>query len=458
MHPSSTAQCVTSDGTNETAAALSDVRVLDLAGEIGQYCTKLLADLGADVIKVEPRGGDPVRRLPPFFHDQPDGQNSPSALRLGSGQASPRTSLYWLNLNTSKRSVTLDLETPEGRRLLERLVATADVVVETFEPGYLDGLGLGYAALAAIKPDIILTSVTGFGQTGPHAHFKTPDIVGVAMGGIMWLAGYPEDPPNAPPWKQGYICASIQAAAGTLMALFHRDVHGEGQHVDVSMQEALSIAQETAMQYWDMLQVLRNRTGNSTILPIPIPGIGVYECTDGCVFGFVGTPGGAPWSDLLDWMVEEEQAEDLTQEPYRDVCLNLNMRFLTGIMQEPSTIGPKVQMMKHIDEVLRRFIGRKGKWEMYEGGQGRRLLFGLVSTPEDLTKNPQLQHRKWLTPLEHPDLGATIQYPGPPYRLSETPWAVRRRPPHPGEHNVEVYGELGLTEGDMARLRQCGAI
>ncbi|MCH6556296.1 MAG: CoA transferase, partial [Chloroflexi bacterium] len=262
--------------SDNAPAALDDVRVLDLAGEIGQYCTKLLADLGADVIKIEPPEGDPVRDLPPFYHDEPG----------------PEKSLYWLNLNTNKRSVTLSIADAEGRKLFEKLVATADVVVESFEPGYLDGLGLGYEGLTKIKPEIILTSVTGFGQTGPHAHYKAPDIVGVAMGGIMWLAGDPQDPPNVPPWRQGYICASIQAAAGTMMAIYHRDVHGEGQHVDVSMQEALSIAQETAMQYWDMLQQLRNRTGAGTILPISIPGIGPYECRDGWVYGFVGTPGG----------------------------------------------------------------------------------------------------------------------------------------------------------------------
>ena len=284
-------------------SALDDVRVLDLAGEIGQYCTKLLADLGADVIKIEPPSGDPVRDLPPFYHDEADRQKS----------------LYWLNLNTSKRSVTLDLEQPEGRRLFERLVATADIVVESFEPGYLDGLGLGYEGLARIRPDVILTSVTGFGQTGPHAHYKAPDIVGVAMAGIMWLAGDPQDPPNVPPWRQGFISASIIAAAGTLMALYHRDIHGEGQHVDVSMQEALSIAQETAMQSWDMLQSLRNRAGERGMIPVNFPGIGAYECKDGYVFGYVGTPGGAPWSELLDWLIEEGAAEDLTEEPYLGV-------------------------------------------------------------------------------------------------------------------------------------------
>jgi crotonobetainyl-CoA:carnitine CoA-transferase CaiB-like acyl-CoA transferase len=428
--------------SDNTPAALDDIRVLDLAGEIGQYCTKLLADLGADVIKIEPPEGDPVRDLPPFYHDE----------------QGPEKSLYWLNLNTNKRSATLSISDAEGRNLFEKLVATADVVVESFEPGYLDGLGLGYEGLSKIKPEIILTSVTGFGQTGPHAHYKAPDIVGVAMGGIMWLAGDPQDPPNVPPWRQGYISASIQAAAGTMMAVYHRDVHGEGQHVDVSMQEALSIAQETAMQYWDMLQQLRNRTGGGTILPISIPGIGPYECRDGWVYGFVGTPGGAPWSDLLQWMIDEGAAEDLTEEPYHDFCMNLNMRFLTGLMQDPASLGDKIKIMSHVEQVLRQFIAGKGKWEVYEDAQRKRLLFGIVSTPEDIANNPQLQHRKWLTSIEHPELQDTLSYPGPPYRLSETPWTIRRRPPLLGEHNSEIYSDLGVKEDELERLHAAGVI
>jgi benzylsuccinate CoA-transferase BbsE subunit len=258
------------------------------------------------------------------------------------------------------------------------------------------------------------------------------------MGGIMWLAGDPQDPPNVTPWKQGYACASIHAAGGTLTALYHRDVTGEGQHVDVSMQESLSIAQETAMQTWDMMEALRTRNAHRGIIPADIPGIGPYECSDGWVVGFVGAPGGAPWTDLHSWMIDEGKAEDLTGEPYPEFIGNLNLRFLTTLTQEPATIAQKFQMMAHINEVLRRFIKSKTKWEMYEQGQGRRLLFGIVSTPEDIAKNPQLQHRQWLTPVEHPELGTTLNYPGPPYRLSETPWAIRRRPPEPGQHTREL--------------------
>lgn len=429
------------NGTSPDDTALGDIRVLDLTGEIGQYCTKLLADLGADVIKIEQPGGDPVRALPPHY------------------QKHPEQSLYWLNLNTSKRSVTLDIEKPEGRALFEKLVATADIVVESFTPGFLDSLGLGYEGLSKIKPDVILTSITGFGQTGPHAKYKAPDIVGVAMGGVMWLAGEPIDPPNVLPWRQGYTSASIIGACGTLTALYHRDATGEGQHVDVSMQEALSLAQETAMQSWDMIEALRCRAGSKGVVPIDVPGIGIYECKDGHVFGYLGTPGGSPWTTMLEWMVEEGMAEDLNEPPYNEFIANLNLRFLTGLFADPSQLPKNIQTMNHIVEVLRKFTITKSKWEMYEQGQGRRLLWGIVSTPEDIAKNPQLQYRQWLTEVQHPETGDKLQYPGRPYYLSETPWAIHRRPPLVGEHNREVFGdELGVTPDEWQKLETIGAV
>jgi crotonobetainyl-CoA:carnitine CoA-transferase CaiB-like acyl-CoA transferase len=181
-----------------TESALSDIRVIDLAGEIGVYATKLLADLGADVIRIEHPDGDPMRNIGPFWHDD--------------GRAD--RSLYFLSLNTNKRSVTLDITDPAGRATFEKLVATADIVVETFQPGYLDSIGLGYEGLSKIKPDIILTSITGFGQSGPHAQYQWSDIVGVAMSGMMTLAGDKDDPPNRPYGNQG---ATTLARASTSM-------------------------------------------------------------------------------------------------------------------------------------------------------------------------------------------------------------------------------------------------
>lgn len=426
-----------------TESALDDIRVLDLTGEIGVYATKLLADLGADVIRIEAPDGDPMRCIGPFWHDE----------------AAADRSLYFLNANTSKRSITLDITQPEGRGLFEKLVATADIVVETYEPGYLNSIGLGYAGLSKIRPDIILTSITGFGQTGPHAQYKWSDIVGVAMSGMMALAGDKDDPPNRPYGNQGYICAGIDGAAGTMMALLHRDASGEGQHVDVSMQEALSINQETAMQGWDMNQTIRTRTGARGLIPIDIPGIGVYDCTDGQVFAYLGTPGGAPWTAMLDWMTREGMAEDLNDEPYASLIAGLNLSFLTGLVREPELLGERIKILGHIYGVFARFCGSMSKWTLYEAGQKQRLMFGIVSTPEDLAKNPQLEARGWYRDVAHEHLGGDVRYAGPPYALSVTPAAIRRRPPLPGEHNTDVYiDELGCTSGDLDRMREAGVV
>jgi Predicted acyl-CoA transferases/carnitine dehydratase len=423
-----------------TESALDDIRVLDLAGETGVYGTKLLADLGADVIRIEPPDGDPMRAIGPFWHDE---------------RAADR-SLSFFNLNTNKRSITLDFTKPEGRALFEKLVAKSDVVVETYEPGYLDSLGLGYAGLCAIRPDIILTSITGFGQTGPHAHYKWSDVVGVAMGGMMTLAGDKEDAPNRPYGNQGYICAGIDGATGTMMALVHRDNTGEGQQIDVSMQEALSINMETAMMTYDMNQRIITRTGPRGMVPIDIPGIGIYEAKDGQVFSYLGTPGGAPWTVMLDWMNREGLAEDLNDEPYLSMIQGLNLRFLTGLLLEPEKLTERIKILGHMYGVFARFCAHMNKWTLYEGAQKQRLMLGIVSTPEDLAKNPQLAARHWYQDVEHDHLGASVRYAGPPYRLSETPWTLRRRPPLPGEHNTEVFGELGLGAADLQRLHaQC---
>jgi crotonobetainyl-CoA:carnitine CoA-transferase CaiB-like acyl-CoA transferase len=436
-------------------SALEDLRIIDLTDETGVYATKLLADLGADVIRIEPPGGDPLRDVGPFWHDETAADRS----------------LKFFNLNTNKRSVTLDITQPDGRAVLQKLVAGADAVVESFPPGYLNSLGLGYAALAKIKPDIVLTSITGFGQDGPHASYKWSDIVGVAMSGMMTLAGDKEDPPNRPYGNQGYICASIDGAAGTLMAILHRDNTGDGQHVDVSMQEALSINMETAMMTWDMTKRVASRTGARGIIPIDIPGIGIYKALDGEIFAYLGTPGGAPWTVMLDWMNREGKAEDLNDEPNLTMIKSLNLAFLTSLTR-PEALAQQMEKFKphitepgqligvltHMYQVFSRFCASMKKWDLYEGAQQQRLMIGIVSTPEDLAKNPQLAARAWYQDVPHDHLGASVRYAGPPYRLSATPWEIRRRPPLPGEHTSEILEELGIAADEQSKLREKGVV
>ena len=426
----------------ETSLALSDIRVLDLAGEPGWYCGKLLAELGADVIKVEPPGGDPGRRIGPFYHDEVD----------------PEKSLYFFAHNTSKRSVTLNITTADGQALLQRLAATADVVIETFPPGFLESIGLDYQALTQVRPGIIVASVTGFGRSGPHSHYKGPDIVAVAMSGMMYLAGFPEDPPNRPYGDQSHYCASIQAATGILTALLHRERTGEGQHVEVSMQEALSMNQETAMQTWDIRGELRSRMGNERRLPA----VGVYECQDGYMTFYVGIPGfGAPWSSLLQWMADEGMAEDLLSDEWRGVFQGMDMRLIAQLYfgHDAELAAQWKPRLVHVDEVLVRFVRTHKMQEMYEEGQRRGLLVAPCNTPKDIVENPQLNYRQWFATASHPDLEATLTYPGPPYRLSDTPWRLRGRPPLIGEHNREVYcQELGLSAEQLAALSGAGVV
>jgi|DewCreStandDraft_1066081.scaffolds.fasta_scaffold00775_35 crotonobetainyl-CoA:carnitine CoA-transferase CaiB-like acyl-CoA transferase len=429
---------------------LSDLRVLELPGAVGAYCGKLLADLGADVIKVEPPGGDPSRRLPPFFHDEPH----------------PDKSLYFFAFNTSKRSITLDIASADGRDVLRRLARRADVLIETFPPGYMDSLGLGYESLRQENPGLIYCSITGFGLWGPHAHYKASDLIAVAMSGMMYLAGFPEDPPNRPYGDQAHYCASIQACGGILTALCHRDRGGQGQLVEVSMQEALAMNQETAMQFWDLRQELRRRQGEGRRLPsgdwFRVPGIGTYECADGHVFLMIGVPGfGAPISVLIEWMAEEGKAEDLTSPEWKEVFSRLDLRLLVQIYQggDASAAQEWLPRFRHVDGVIERFVRGKGKQELYQEGQRRGLLVAPVNSPADVLADRQLNERGFFQAVEHPELGATIRYPGPPYRLHGTPARIWRRPPRVGEHNREVYvGELGLTEAELATLAGIGAI
>ncbi|MEX2081548.1 MAG: CoA transferase [Dehalococcoidia bacterium] len=404
--------------------ALAGLRVIEFADFTAAYAGRLLADLGAEVIKVEPPGGGHQRHTPPFLAGEPPG---------------PDTSLaFWVH-NTSKKSVVLDLDDPAGRASARALALGADVVLEDCTVGYLAARGLGYEELSGEKPSLVYTSVTGFGQSGPHAGYAYTDIVGQAMGGIMTLAGDPADPPNMIYGNQADVTASIMAAQGTLLAVLHADATGEGQLVDVSAQEALSISQETAMQTWDLQKRNRTRAGSRGMIPIELPGACTYETSDGHVLSFVLAPGGDDFPAVLDWMRERGMQEDLDDEPYASVALNLNMAWLTRIMGDPSVVGETLPALMHIQEVCKRFFASMTAVEAYEEGQGRRLLFGAVSTPRSLAENRQLRARDWYTTLGFN--GRKVEFPGAPYRLSATP-AVIGRPPRLGEHTAEVLAAV----------------
>ena len=258
--------------SNETViklpAALDGLRVLDLSGPMGNYCGKLFADMGADVILVEPPAGTRLRFEPPFVD----------------GIAGLERSLSFAYHNTSKRGTTLNLDSVSGQNLFRKLVETADVVLETEKPGVMRRRGLDYDSLAALRPSLVFTSITPFGQSGPYANYETEDLVASALGGFLYLAGYPDAAPLRAYGNQAYLCAAMYGAVATMLAVLEADITSAGQHVDLSMQECVVLGMENAMQIYDLEGVVRKRSAGEQ----RYAGTGVFECKDGYVYMMAG--------------------------------------------------------------------------------------------------------------------------------------------------------------------------
>ena len=411
---------------------LGGYRVLDLTDEKGHLCGKVLGDFGADVIKVEKPGGDPSRSIGPFYKDIPDLEKS----------------LSWFATNTSKRGITLDIETLDGKEIFKRLVETADFVVESFEPGYLDDLGLGYAELEKIKPDIIVTSITPFGQTGPYAHYQATDLIGAAAGGLARILGDLGRPPvrmSCDP--QAYFQAGLHGALGSIVAHYHRELTGEGQHVDVSMQQAVVLGLMTAVEIYEMMKVNVIGMGQFFVSVRPAP-LGplftrlIVPCKDGhvvCMFGggaFVGTAQSS--TALVEWANEEGMAME-----FKDV--DLSQWDVSTMTQEEND---------HRLAIIGDFLKTRTKAELYEESVKRGIMLAPCNTIADISDSAQLEARGFWEKVEHPELGETITYPGAPLKIKETPWRIQRRAPLIGEHNQEVYGKgLGLSREQMILLK-----
>ena len=426
---------------------LSPYRVLDLTDEKGLLCGKLLGDLGADVIKIEKPGGDPARSQGPFYHDEVD----------------PEKSLFWLAYNTSKRGITLDIETAKGQEILKRLLKGADFVIESFPPGYMDRLGLGYPALEKVNPRIIMVSITPFGQTGPYKDYKAPGIVAWAMGGQMCTVGDADRPPvQISHHAQAYLHGASEAAVGAMMALHHRQTTGEGQHVDLSIQASLAQATYMLTSAWDMQQTLRQRqlpeqeaVGRS-IMPTA-----VWPCKDGYVmfFFFGGEVGKRRNPPLVEWMDSEGMANDFIKEIDWE-----EFGVFPPATDEPPQETPQERLERFLDTVERlgeptgQFFLAHTKQELLEGAiKHGVMLYPLLSTQEILD-SAQLAARGFWVEVEHPELDTTITYPGAFVQALERPPRIWRRAPLIGEHNQEVYQELGISADELLALKQAGVI
>jgi len=417
----------------EEKKVLKDCRVLDLSNELGFLCGKILGDLGADVIKLEPPGGDPSRNIGPFYQDIPH----------------PEKSLYWFAHNNNKRGITLNIETTDGRELFKRLIKTTDIVIESFTPGYMEELGLGYSVLSQMTDEkIVMTSITPFGQEGPYRNYKASDIGIMAMSGSMYLLGDPDRPPLRTSIPVSYMWTGSYAALGTWMAFFHRQMAGGGQHVDVSAQASAAWSADTAPFYWEANGTMPKRVGNA-IFGRSIHGAvmrAAYPCQDGyiCWLIYGARAGGITNKETVKWMEERGMATDWLKAQDWD-------KFDPG----PSTQEDFDQIM----EPMANFLRGLTKKEFLEEAVRRRIMGYPVSTAKDIMENPQLRAREVWQEVEHPELGTKITYPGPWVKMSESSCEIQRRAPLIGEHNYEIYvKELGLSEDELVMLKEGGII
>jgi crotonobetainyl-CoA:carnitine CoA-transferase CaiB-like acyl-CoA transferase len=397
---------------------LSPYRVLDLTDEKGWVCGKIMGDLGADVIKIEPPGGDPGRNIGPFYHDEVD----------------PEKSLYWFAFNTSKRGITLDIEKKSDKEVFRKLVKTADFVIESFSPGYLDKLGLGYSDLEKLNPGLIMVSISPFGQTGPYKDYKASDIIACAMGGHMLPLGDADRPPvGIGYYFQGYLHAGAASVVGALMALNQRRETGQGQHIDVSMQEAVSYLVLGALANYDIGKIVRKR-GEMMGTGIRLPTM--WPCKDGLVvflfyWGEHGVRGTKRSGPLVKYMSDEGMADEFLKS------IDFSTKTSASLTREEAD---------KIEKQVVNFFMTHTKAELFKAVSTYDALIYPVATVSDMPDDIQLASRKFWVDIEHPELGANITYPGAFTLSSEAPPRVSRRAPLIGEHNKEIFEELRISD------------
>lgn len=402
----------------EREGALSGYRVLDLTDSKGAYCTKLLADMGADVIKIEPPCGDLGRKMPPFLNGEPH----------------PEKSFYFLYRNANKRGITLNLESDEGKDILKKLAKSADVLVENFGPGYMDRLGLGYDVLKGINPRLIMTGITEFGLDGPYRDYKGSNIVDFALSGVMITSGYSGKAPTLLPGTPAYDAASVAADIQILAVIYCRDTIGEGQKIDVSVHEAA----RTGLYPWSVTIYSYSLTPGGP-LPMPEGRLGaqifpVYPCKDGFVRVVAITP--RNWQALVRVLGSPEVL----------------------LMPEWENFIYRVGNADDLYAIMLDFTTKFTQIELWEAGFREGVPIAPIYDIPAFVNSADATARKFFIEVDHPVAGKG-QYPGPPYKWTETPASVRQAAPCLGEHNEEIYcGELGLTINDLITLRYAGVL
>ncbi|MBU1156023.1 MAG: CoA transferase [Proteobacteria bacterium] len=409
------------EGTAPVGAGfLSGYRVLELAGQESLFAGKLLADMGAEVIKVEPPGGDPARLLGP----------------MAPGVDPVEASLLWQALNTGKKSVILDLETYKGRDLFLELAATADVVIEAYPPGHLEAMGLGYEDLCRARPELVMASITAFGEDGPYRDFVASDLVIWALSGLLYICGDTDRPPVRISLPQSWLHAGADAATGAAMALFHRGRTGQGQRVVVSALKGLERVAYASHILWDARgRVLRRQGSALRIPPMGTTTPLIWPCADGFVafYLFGGQMGAVSNPALTKWMDDE----------------GMGSEYMKGMDWPRLDLGrtPQEEADKGIVEPVAAFFAGHTQRQLWDEGVKRRVMVYPVNDASGVLAEAQLKERGFWVRLAHPAFEQELTLPGPFVKTEDGLCLVRGAAPTLGQHNQEVLASLGLEGG-----------
>jgi len=409
---------------------LSGLKAIDLTDEKGMFCGKILADLGVEVIKVEKPGGDEARMIPPFYKNETDKEKS----------------LFWLSFNAGKKGITLDIRTKKGREIFKRLVEKADFLIESYDPGYLEEIGLGYEEIAKINPQIVVVSITPFGRHGPFAGLKADDLVIQALGAILSQQGDADRPPVRTSFvPQAYMHAGTDAAEAALIAYYFRTKSNMGQHVDVSIMESVLWVAGRDLAFFNAFGISYKREGSLWTRPGRGTIRSIWECREGYVaFAIQGGQTGAPTNRaLVEWMDRKGMVPKFMKEK------DWEKWDFGNVTQEE---------LDRICEAVGAFFKTMSADEIEQEASKKGLLINKVCSVKDHLSNPQLRERGFWKEIEHADWEAKILYPGGFAKFSLTPVGPSFRAPKVGEHNGEVYKTIGLGREELDELRREGVI
>jgi crotonobetainyl-CoA:carnitine CoA-transferase CaiB-like acyl-CoA transferase len=421
-------------------AALAGIRVVEIASPYTAFAAKLLGDMGADVIVVEPPAGSVTRTYPPFLEDRPGRERS----------------LFWWHHNTSKRGVTLDLDHPSGRGLLRRLVATADVLLEGETPAVMAARRLDPEGLTGEHERLVHVSITPFGRSGSRRDEAATDLTLLAAGGPVWSCGYDDHtlPPVRGGGDQAYNTGAHYAVLSVLTALLERDVSGTGQHVDLSLYAAANVTTEMATYHWLVKRgTVQRQTGRHAMEFATLPT--QIRCADGR-YVTTGVPPRRPeeMGRLLEWIVELGLDAEFPEAEFLRLGAEKESLDLTqvGVDDEVTAIYAAAR------EGVNLVAARVAAHDFFLGAQSRGMAVGIIYSPEEAFEDEHFRARGFQVEVEHPELERSFRYPGAPYCFEKTPWRISRRAPRLGEHDDEILAELGVSAAERDALRGEGVL